>query len=78
MEDAKLVPVHHFDKSIGTNYPYHFFNKYPSIAAQHKYRDDSNPSDYRLLLVINTEVGSSELIDIAHNGNTLLKLCYGR
>ena len=24
-----------------------------------------------------TEAGSSELIDIAHNGNTLLKLCYG-
>ena len=26
--------------------------------------------------MINTEAGSSELIDIAHNGNTLLKLCY--
>lgn len=76
LEDAKLVPVHHFDKNIGSNYPYHYFNEYPSIAAQHKYRDDSNPSDYRLLLVINTEAGSSELIDMAHSGNTLLKLRY--
>ena len=76
LEDAKLVPVHHFDKNIGSYYPYHFFNEYPSIAARYKYRDESNPTNYRLLLVINTEAGSSEMIDIAHNGNTLLKLCY--
>ena len=76
LEDTKLVPVHHFNKSIGSNYPYHYFNDYPSISAQYKYIDESNPTDYRLLLVINTEAGSSELIDIAHNGNTLLKLCY--
>lgn len=76
LEDTKLVPVHHFNKSIGSNYPYHYFNDYPSISAQYKYRDESNPTDYRLLLVINTEAGSSELIDIAHNGNILLKLCY--
>ena len=76
LENVKLVPVHHFNKSIGSNYPYHYFNEYPSISARYKYRDESNPTDYRLLLVINTEAGSSELIDIAHNGNTLLKLCY--
>lgn len=29
-----------------------------------------------MLLVINTEAGSSELIDMAHSGNTLLKLRY--
>lgn len=76
LEDAKLVPVHHFDKNIGSNYPYHYFNEYPSIAARHNYRNESNPTDYRLLLVINTEAGSSELIDMAHSGNTLLKLRY--
>ena len=76
LEDAKLVPVHLFNKSIGSNYPYHFVNDYPSLAAQFKYRDEPSMTDYRLLLVINTEAGSSELIDIAHNGNTLLKLRY--
>ena len=76
LEGAKLVPVHHFDMNVGSDYPYHNFNQYPSIAARYKYRDESDPTDYRLLLVINTEAGSSELIDISHNGNTLLKLCY--
>ena len=78
LEDAKLVPVHHFGKNIGSDYPCRYFNEHPSIASRYKYRDESDPTDYRLLLVINTEAGSSELIDIFHNGNTLLKLCYGR
>ena len=73
LEDAKLVPVHHFNKIIKSS---NHHNKYPRIASQYKYRDESNPTDYRLLLVVNTEAGSSELIDIAHNGNTLLKLCH--
>ena len=76
LEEAKPVPVHHFDKSIGTTFPHHFIDDYPSIAVQYKYRDESNPTNDRLLLTINTGAGSSELFDIAHDGNTLLKLIY--
>ena len=76
LEDAKLVTVHQFKKSIGSRYPSIFFEDYPRLAAEYEYQDESNPTDSRLLLVINNEPGTSELIDIARNGNTLLKLCY--
>ena len=36
----------------------------------------SNPADERMLLQVNTEEGVAELIDLAHNGNTMLKICY--
>ena len=76
LKDTKLVPVHHFNKSIGSDYPYHYPNEYPSIVSHYKYRDEAGPTDYRLLIVINTGAGSSELIDMTHHGNTLLKLYY--
>ena len=78
LDDAQLVPVHHFHKSIGpyfhhrVSFPY----DYPSLHTRYKYRDKSNPTDERLLLLINTEAGVSELMDLAHNGNTLLKISY--
>ena len=78
LDDAQLVPVHLFHKSIGSNYHYRFSFPYdfPSLQTLYKYRDKSNPTDERLLLLINTEAGVSELIDLAHNGNTLLKICH--
>ena len=78
LDDAQLVPVHHFHKSIGPNFHHRFSfpYDYPSLHTRYKYRDKSNPTDERLLLLINTEAGVSELMDLAHNGNTLLKICY--
>ena len=78
LDDAQLVPVHLFHKSIGSNFHHRFSfpYDYPSLHTRYKYRDKSNPTDERLLLLINTEAGVSELIDLAHNGNTLLKICY--
>jgi hypothetical protein len=81
LEDARLSTVHHFQKSIGSSI-YHryifidFPYDYPSLRTRYKYRDKSNPTDERLLLLINIEAGVSELIDLAHNGNTVLKICY--
>ncbi len=81
LEDARLSTVHHFQKSIGSSI-YHryifidFPYNYPSLRTRYKYRDKSNPTDERLLLLINIEAGVSELIDLAHNGNTVLKICY--
>ena len=77
LEDDRLVPVHHFHKSIGSYfYKYSFPYDYPSLCTRYRYRDKSNPENDRLLLLINTEEGVSELIDLAHNGNTVIKIRY--
>ena len=78
LDDAQLVPVHLFHKSIGSNFHHRFSfpYDYPSLHTRYMYRDKSNPTDERLLLLINTEAGVSELMDLAHNGNTLLKISY--
>ena len=74
--DAGLIPVHNFDMKIKDTYPFIFNFNYPSIIVRNRYRDESNPTDERLFLVINTEDGVSELIDLAHNGNTILRVRY--
>ena len=74
--DAGLIPVHNFDMKIKDTYPFIFNFNYPSIIVRNRYRDESNPTDERLFLVINTEDGVSELYDLTHNGNTILKVRY--
>ena len=74
--DAGLIPVHHFNKDVRDNFPFIFSLDYPSLIVRQKYRDESNPTDERLFLAINTDKGVSELIDITRNGNTWLKVRY--
>ena len=76
LEDGNLVPVHHFNKDIGYCHPVIFPYEFPSLTTRYKYRDKSNPADERMLLQVNTEKGVSELIDLTHNGNTVLKVRY--
>ena len=76
LEDAKLVPVHHFNKDIGYCHPVIFPYGFPSLTTRYRYRDKSNPADDRMLFQVNTEEGVAELIDLANNGNTMLKICY--
>ena len=76
LDDSQLVPVHHFNKDIGYCHPVIFPYGFPSLTTRYRYRDKSNPADDRMLLQINTEEGVAEVIDLAHNGNTVLKIRY--
>ncbi len=76
LDDSQLVPVHHFNKDIGYCHPVIFPYGFPSLTTRYRYRDKSNPADDRMLLQINTEEGGAEVIDLAHNGNTVLKIRY--
>ena len=77
LDDSQLVPVHHFNKDIGYCHPVVFPYGFPSLTTRYKYRDKSNlAADDRMLLQINTEEGGAEVIDLAHNGNTVLKIRY--
>ena len=67
LKDGHLTQVHRFNKNIGKLSRYSFMGKYPDIASVSNYRD-------RLLVLFNDEAGSSELYDIARDGNILLKL----
>ena len=76
LDDSQLIPVHHFNKDIGYCHPVLFPYGFPSLTTRYRYRNKSNPADERMLLQENTEEGVAELIDLAHNGNTMLKICY--
>jgi hypothetical protein len=76
LDESQLVPVHHFNKDIGYCHPLIFPYGFPSLNTRYRYRDKSNPADDRMLLQINTEEGGAEVIDLAHNGNTVLKIRY--
>ena len=78
LDDSQLIPVHHFNKDIGYCHPVLFSYGFPSLTSRYRYRNKSNPADERMLLQVNTEEGVAELIDLAHNGNTMLKICYSQ
>ena len=77
LDDDRFVSVHRFNKDAGDRHlRYRFPGTYPSITSVYKYKDQPDSRDERLLLLLNAEAGTSELIDIAYNGNSLLKVCY--
>ena len=74
--DGGLITIHNFNKDIGEYARFRFFNEHPSVASVTKYRDASHLPEDKLLILINDETGTSELFDIARDGNTMLKLYY--
>ena len=76
LDSDRLSIVHSFDKDLGVYSRYSFRGQYPDVSYVFKYRDDSDPAEDKLLILVNDKAGSSELFDIGRDGNTLLKLCY--
>ena len=72
-----LTPVHHFDNDAGVpRIRYRFPEEFPTIIASEKYRESASSPEERLRLLLNVEPGYSELFDLGHDGNTLLKIRY--
>ena len=77
LDGDRLTSVHRFDIDAGVSHlRFRFLDEFPGIASSANYRERDDSPDERLLLLLNVEPGSSELIDIAHDGNSLLKLRY--
>lgn len=76
LDNDRLSVVHSFYKDLGVYSRYSFYGHYPDVSFVSNYRDDSIPAEDKLLILINDKAGSSELFDIARDGNSLLKLCY--
>ena len=76
LDNDRLSVVHCFDKDLGVYSRYSFYGHYPDVSSVSKYRDDSDPAEDKLLILVNDKAGSSELFDIGREGNTRLKLCY--
>lgn len=77
LDGDTLSSVHHFDKDAGISHlRFRLLDEFPCIASSVKYRECPSSPDEKLLLLLNVEPGCSELIDIAHDGNSLIKLCY--
>ena len=76
LDNDRLSVVHCFNKDLGVYSRYSFYGHYPDVSSVSKYRDDSDPAEDKLLILVNDKAGSSELFGIGRDGNTLLKLYY--
>ncbi len=77
LDGDALTTVHSFNKEVGvSHFRYRLPDKYPSIASTFKYHERITSPDEKLLLLLNIEPGASEFIDIANDGNNIVKLRY--
>ena len=68
LHDGNITPVHDFNKQV-----YNYSWIHPHITFTSKYRD-SGSSDEKMLILIESETGVYELLDIEQQGNSFLKI----
>ena len=78
LDDGHLSIVHRFNKDIGAPKLQYYAtdNYHPCIASFSRYKDSPSSQDEKLLFLRTIGAGSSELIDISHDGCTVLAISY--